>query len=96
VAQVTALIESGRALDPVRVRFTEVSIELLANALDFLTASHIEWIDRPYKPKLGSGAMIWSGYSVDALRHNIRKILIASLDNYRLLVERNQIPELLT
>jgi hypothetical protein len=64
----------------------------LIDAVDFLIGANEQWIDRPYKPKAeGVGSRIWSGYSVDALRHNVYAIIIGALDEYRLFVERNQI-----
>jgi len=91
-AEVMGLIQSRHDLNPVNVRFTEASPQSLASAVDFLTATNVEWIDRPYTPKSDLGTRIWSGYSVEALRRNIPTILVDLLDDYRLFVQRNQIP----
>jgi hypothetical protein len=91
-AEVIRLIESGRDLAPTRVSFSEVSPQSLAQAVDFLMSQSEEWIERPYKPRCHAPKWIWSGYSANALRHNIPSILIGSVDEYRLFVERNQIP----
>jgi hypothetical protein len=86
------LIGSGNDLRPVRVCFHEASPQSLIDAVDFLLSANVEWIERPYKPRTSVPDMIWSGYNVEALRHNMRTILVDSMDEYRMFVERNQIP----
>jgi hypothetical protein len=90
--EVLDLIRSGGNLRPVRVCFHEASPQSLIEAVDFLLSTNQEWIERPYKPRTSDPDMIWSGYDVEALRHNMRTILVDSLDEYRMFVERNQIP----
>ncbi|MGD0251486.1 MAG: hypothetical protein ABSC01_02185 [Verrucomicrobiota bacterium] len=90
--EVFDLIKSGDNLRPVQVCFHEASPQSLIEAVDFLLSANQEWIERPYKPRTSVPDMIWSGYDVEALRHNIRKILVDSLDEYQMFVERNQIP----
>jgi hypothetical protein len=90
--EVLDLIKSGDNLRPVQVCFHEASPQSLIEAVDFLLSANQEWIERPYKPRTSAPDMIWSGYSVDALRHNIRTILVDSLGEYRMFIERNRIP----
>ena len=90
--EVLDLIKSGDNLRPVQVCFHEASPQSLIEAVDFLLSANQEWIERPYKPRTSAPDMIWSGYDVEALRHNIRTILVDSLDEYRMFIERNQIP----
>ena len=90
--EVLDLIKSGDNLRPVQVCFREVSPQSLTEAVDFLLGTNQEWIERPYKPRTSAPDMIWSGYDVEALRHNIRKILVDSMDEYRMFIERNKIP----
>jgi hypothetical protein len=90
--EVLGLIKSGNNLRPVQVRFHEVSLQSLTEAVDFLLGASQEWIERPYKPRTSAPDMIWSGYDAEALRHNMRTILVDSVDEYRMFVERNQIP----
>ena len=90
--EVMQVIQSGQSLNPVRLRFTEASLQLLTNSVDFLTAANQEFIERPYQPASGHGPRIWSGYTVEALRHNAPRILLESLDEYRVFVQRNRIP----
>ena len=61
-------------------------------AVEFLLAANQEWIDRLYKPRTSEPDTIWSGYNVEALRHNLRMILVESLEEYRIFIERNSIP----
>ena len=91
-AEVLHLIESGNDLRPVQVCFYETSPQSLIDAVDFLLSANVEWIERPYKPRSLAPDMMWSGYDVEALRHNMRIILVDSLDEYRMFVERNRIP----
>lgn len=90
--EVLDLIKSGNTLRPVQVHFHEVSPQSLIESVDFLLGANQEWIERPYKPRTSAPDMIWSGYDVEALRQNIRTILVDSMDEYRMFVERNQIP----
>ena len=90
--EVARLIESGNSLRPTQVRFHEVSLRTLIDSVDFLIGANEQWIDRPYKAKSEKfGSWIWSGYSVDAVRHNVHEIIMGALDEYRLFIERNQI-----
>jgi hypothetical protein len=90
--EVLDLIKSEDNLRPVQVCFHEASPQSLIDAVDFLLSVNVEWIERPYKPRSSAPDMIWSGYDVEALRHNMRTILVDSMDEYRMFVERNQIP----
>lgn len=90
--EVLDLIKLGPALQPVPVCFHEVSLRSLIDAVDFLVSANVEWIERPYKPRTSASHMIWSGYNVEALRHNMRVILVDSIDEYRMFVELNKIP----
>jgi hypothetical protein len=90
--EVVRLIESGRDLTPTRVSFSEASPHLFVQAVDYLTSLNEEWIERPYKPRSWHSPWVSCGYSAEALRHNIPGILIHSVDEYRVFVERNRIP----
>jgi hypothetical protein len=90
--QVLDATRSGKVLNPVRLAFHQSSPRMLANAVEFLAASKQEFITRPYKPKAGHGPWIWSGYTVEALRHNISTVLEGCNEEYRLFVQRNRLP----
>jgi hypothetical protein len=91
-AEVMRLIDSGHTLAPTRVSFSEVCPQSLIDAVDYLTTAGEEWVERPYKPRTKLPRRSWSGYTSDALRHNIQSILIGSAAEYREFIERNHIP----
>jgi hypothetical protein len=74
------------------LRFTQVSPELLCQAVDCLLANREERIERPYKERSSFGPRIWSGYSKEALFYNMESIFSHSVEDYKIFVEKNRIP----
>jgi hypothetical protein len=90
--EVVELLASGRQFPPEHVTFFEASPRLLSEAIDFLLTAGLATIERPYRQRgETTGSWLWSGYGLEALRHNIPKILIGAIDEYRIFIEQNRI-----
>jgi len=89
--EIIKLIESGRPPMETAIRFYDVSPISLAEAVEFLRALQVEFIDRPYLPRSEAPHWIWSGYGPDALRHNMRALLVDVFEEYSSFIDHNQI-----
>ena len=89
--EVMRLIESGAELWPSPLIYHDVSIYSLMESVDYLFAQNQTWIERPYKPRSSQPSFIWSGYTVEELRHNVGKILTEVVQDYRAFITGNRI-----
>src|ERR1035437_4808926 len=89
--EVQELIKSGTELRPSPLCFHDVSIYSLIECVDYLLSEHQAYIERPYKPRSSQPRSIWSGYTVDELRFNVRKILAGLVEDYPTFVVGNKI-----
>jgi hypothetical protein len=65
------------------------SFGAVITSIDWLLEQNITSIKRLYKPRTKTGPWIWSGFTADAIRYNVRCVIDNAFSEYKTFLERN-------